>query len=114
MIGHATEMAEASGVTIELVAAALPIYEGVIDIAAANRSGGMESNRAHFASGLDAADVDSLVIDVSFDPQTSGGLLVALAPDAVPRAIAALEAAGDLAAVVGEVRARGGVAVRLR
>jgi selenide,water dikinase len=55
-----------------------------------------------------------LVLDVSFDPQTSGGLLVALAPDAVPRAIAALEAAGDLAAVVGEVRARQGAAVRIR
>ncbi len=114
VIGHATEMAEASNVTVELVAGALPIYEGVIEIAAANRSGGMESNRAHFASGLDAADIDPAVLDVSFDPQTSGGLLVALAPDAAPRAIAALEAAGDHAAIVGEVRARDGVAVRLR
>ena len=103
-------MAVASGVTIELVAGALPIYEGVIGIAAANRSGGMESNREHFASlarcGGRRSGADSTS---SFDPQTSGGLLVALAPDAVPRAIAALEAAGDLAAVDRRSpRARGG------
>ena len=114
LIGHATEMAEASGVTIELAAAALPLYDGVLDMAAANRSGGMLSNRTHFASGLDAEGVDPALLDVCFDPQTSGGLLVALAPDAVSRAVAALEAAGDLAAVVGDVRAHDGVPVRLR
>jgi len=114
VIGHATEMAQASGVTIDLDARALPIFEGVLDIAAANRSGGLESNREHFASRLDANGIEPAVLDVCFDPQTSGGLLVALAPEAVSQAVASLEAAGDLAAVVGEIRALGDAAVRVR
>ena len=114
VIGHATEMAQASGVTVELYAQALPMFEGVLDIAAANRSGGMESNRDHFASRLDANGIEPAVLDVCFDPQTSGGLLVALAPEAVSQAAAALEAAGDLAAVVGEIHALSDAAVRIR
>ena len=114
VIGHATEMAQASGVTIDLDARALPIFEGVLDIAAANRSGGLESNREHFASRLNAIGIEPAVLDVCFDPQTSGGLLVALAPEAVSQAVASLEAAGDLAAVVGEIRALGDAAVRVR
>jgi selenide,water dikinase len=114
VIGHATEMAQASGVTVVLDAQALPMFEGVLGIAAANRSGGMESNRDHFAGRLDAKGIESSVLDVCFDPQTSGGLLVALAPEVVSQAVAALEAGGDLAAVVGEIRAPGDVAVRVR
>jgi len=113
LIGHATEMAQASGVTVELDAQALPMFQGVLDIAAANRSGGMQSNRDHFASRLEAEGIDPAVLDVCFDPQTSGGLLVALAPEAVPQVVAALEAAGDVAAVVGRVAPLRGVAVRI-
>jgi selenide,water dikinase len=114
LVGHATEMAVASGVTVELGARALPMFDGVLDIAAANRSGGMQSNREYFADRVDATGIDPLVLDVCFDPQTSGGLLVALAPDAVAETVEALDAVGDLAVVVGHVRPIGEVAVRLR
>ena len=103
-----------SSTSAKLDARALPIFEGVLDIAAANRSGGLESNREHFASRLNAIGIEPAVLDVCFDPQTSGGLLVALAPEAVSQAVASLEAAGDLAAVVGEIRALGDAAVRVR
>src|SRR5207253_11899 len=51
LLGHATEMAAASGVTLSFDASALPIFAGVLEIARANRSGGMASNQAHFGAG---------------------------------------------------------------
>ena len=49
LIGHATEMARASGVTIAIGAGVVPLFPGVLEIAEQNRSGGMGSNQEHFA-----------------------------------------------------------------
>ena len=58
--------------------ARVPLFDGVLAIAGRNRSGGMGSNQEHFASGVRVdpgvdADREALL----YDPQTSGGLLVA-------------------------------------
>jgi selenide,water dikinase len=107
LAGHASEMAAASGVTIELEAAALPFFGGVADIAMANQSGGMSSNRSHFGSMVAAEGLDARVDTLIYDPQTSGGLLIAVDP----RAAAGLQAA--IAAAAGRC-ARVGRAVALR
>jgi len=75
LAGHGTEMARASGVTLELSLDALPVFDGVLEVAADNRSGGMTSNEAHFGSGVRAGVGPHPII---YDPQTSGGLLVAV------------------------------------
>lgn len=113
--GHAAEMATASGVTLAIDAAAIPVFPGVLAIAAQNRSGGMTSNRTHFESGvrLETSAAEALA-DVLFDPQTSGGLLLA-----VPRAVAdeteaRLTAAGVFTARVGHVDPGGQAALRIR
>ena len=75
----------------------------------ANRSGGMKSNERHFAGGVaGAAEIDPAVVDLLFDPQTSGGLLAAVDPAAADQAAAALAAAGVLAARVGTAAAKTG------
>ena len=114
LIGHATEMAAASSVTLDIRSGDLPVLEGVRDLASTNRSGGMGSNREHFAAGtsLDAG-VDPALVDVAFDPQTSGGLLVAVAAGAADAILAAMTAVGAGAAVVGRVSAAGAFRVRL-
>jgi selenide, water dikinase len=114
LIGHATEMAAASTVTLDIQSGDLPVLEGVRNLASTNRSGGMGSNREHFAAGtsLDAG-VDPALVDVAFDPQTSGGLLVAVAAGAADAILAAITAAGAGAAVVGRVSAAGAFRVRL-
>jgi selenide,water dikinase len=114
LIGHATEMAAASGVRLEIHARDLPLLDGVRDLASANRSGGMGSNRDHFSAGtsLDTA-LDPALVDVAFDPQTSGGLLVAVADGAADAIRAALSAAGAGAAVIGRVGDPGAFRVRL-
>jgi selenide,water dikinase len=95
-------MARASGVTIEFEAAAIPVFPGVLEIAAGNRSGGLASNEEHFAAAVRVApEVDAARRLVLFDPQTSGGLLVAAAADAAGEVAARLKDAGVEAPRIG-------------
>jgi selenide,water dikinase len=104
LIGHATEMARASGVTIAIDAARVPLFDGVLALALTNRSGGMQSNQEHFGAGVRFAEgVDPALQALLFDPQTSGGLLIAVAGPAAASVEAALTAAGVPAARVGLV-----------
>src|SRR6185295_13988051 len=91
LIGHASEMARASGVTISIEAGGVPLFDGVLAIADFNRSGGMQSNQDHFASGVRVdPGVDANRALLLYDPQTSGGLLVAANADAAAHVEAAL------------------------
>ena len=112
-IGHASEMAAGSEVTLDIDVGAVPFIPGALELAS-NRSGGMKSNERHFAGGVaGAAEIDPAVLDLLFDPQTSGGLLAAVDPDAADQAAAAFGAAGVSAARVGTVGAKAGVRIRL-
>jgi selenide,water dikinase len=79
LLGHAYETAERSGVRLELDAAALPLLPGARDQAAAGvRTGGDARNREFAAAHVDADGVPDDLLALAYDPQTSGGLLVAL------------------------------------
>jgi selenide, water dikinase len=104
LMGHGSEMAVASGVTLVIDANRVPAFPGVLAFAAANRSAGTASNHAHFGHGVRmdvgvGGDLECLL----YDPQTSGGLLVAVAPEAAERALAGLIAAGVPAVNIGSV-----------
>ena len=116
LIGHATEMARASGVTIAVDASRVPLFNGVLAIAARNRSGGMASNEDHFGAGVRLDGSVSLdLLAVLYDPQTSGGLLVAVAEPAAARVASALEAAGAPASRIGAAEAaRAGLHIAVR
>ena len=106
LIGHASEIAKGSGVTLSINAAQVPVFTGVLSIAAANRSGGLGSNEDHFAAGV-AVDpgVDADREAILYDPQTSGGLLVAANAESADEVRAALIAAGVDAVRIGWVGA---------
>ena len=53
LIGHASEMAAASHVTIAIDAAAVPVIPGVLEMVGQNKSGGMNTNREHFGPGVE-------------------------------------------------------------
>ncbi len=116
--GHAAEMAEGSGVTVALDVARLPVIEGSESLAIPRfHTRAYKTNRAHLEGRLEISDgVDAQRADYVFDPQTSGGLLIAIAPDRVERLVAELRRLGALAAaVVGSVLTRrGSTAVILR
>jgi selenide,water dikinase len=104
LAGHATEMAAGSGVTITLDSQALPIVDGVLEIIAANRSGGMQTNREHFASGIEfGREVPDERRDLLFDPQTSGGLLISVAFEEADKLSEQLTKAGIPAVFIGSV-----------
>lgn len=115
LLGHASEMAVASGATLVFDTARIPLFEGVLAIVAANRTGGMRSNRAHFASGVRVTEgIAPELVDLLYDPQTSGGLLVSVAADEAAALLAALIAAGVPAVEVGRAVDPSGAFIELR
>lgn len=108
-IGHACEMAEASGVTFELTAADVPLYPGAKQLAEQGiLPEGTYRNREYAGERVRFADTVSLAEqDMLFDPQTSGGLLFSVPEENITVLMDALaENAGD-SAVIGRVTAKG-------
>jgi len=118
LIGHASEMASASGVTLVIETASVPVLEGVLEMVLQNRSAGMSSNQAHFESGVrfgpgstagdSSVSVEQLMM--LYDPQTSGGLLIAASAGSADVAEGALQAAGVDPRRIGRVIDRAGQA----
>jgi selenide,water dikinase len=105
LAGHGAEMARASRVTLAIAASRLPLFDGVLDIARANRSGGLGANQEHFGDAIRlgrgvAAELEWIL----YDPQTSGGLLIAAAADAADEVEHALAAAHVPAPRIGRAR----------
>ena len=82
LLGHAYETASRSGVRLELDAEALPLLPGAREQAAAGiRTGGDIRNRDFAGAHVDVDGVSEELLALAYDPQTSGGLLVALPAD---------------------------------
>lgn len=109
LAGHGSEMAAASHVALALDAAALPLIPGVLELVSGNKSGGMGTNREHFAGGVEfGPDVKAELRDLLFDPQTSGGLFLSVDPSQADLALDLLTKAGVPACFVGVVEVEGG------
>jgi selenide,water dikinase len=116
LLGHLREMTAASGVDAVVDSGRVPVLEGALEHArGGDQPGGLGANRLFLGPYITLAeDVEPALADLLFDPQTSGGLLISLAPEAAERLVAALCEAGEPeAAVIGEFReGRGGIEVR--
>ncbi len=111
LLGHAAELADGSGVTIEIDSRALPAIEGARALATtAFYTKASKSNRAYVADRSSIfPDADPIGVELAFDAQTSGGLLISVDPSRVDRLLAELSARGAAAAaVIGRVLAREG------
>ncbi len=106
-IGHASTIAKASNVGLEVSFQRLPIHERFLDLARAGVSTGCtEANREHTETLFDnRAGLDRAEQELLFDPQTSGGLLLSTRAETAEALLADLLAAGHRAAVVGSVTA---------
>jgi selenide, water dikinase len=110
LLGHAYEMASRSGVRIELEAGALPVIPAALELAAAGVvTGGDSRNREYVGGALELDGVSEAQARVAFDPQTAGGLLVALAPGRASDFERALRERRLTAARVGTVTAGAGI-----
>lgn len=116
LLGHGFEMASGSGVTIVLESRALPLLPGARRLARQGfLTGGCRRNRDYLQNktSVDAA-IPAELVEVALDPQTSGGLLIAVAADHADALVAELRARGiDAAARVGYATTAQDVSVRL-
>ena len=80
LLGHAWEMACASNVTIKIESAAVPLLEGALELAHQGMlTSGDKTNREYVGSDVSIADsVDANLVKLLFDPQTAGGMLMAI------------------------------------
>ncbi len=113
LAGHARELAMASGVTLHLRMSDIPQLPNALDY---YRKGlvtrASASNREANESDVDAGTADSELIELLYDPQTSGGLLIAVAEDRLDSMLLQMQDEGyDDAVVVGHVTAHERVSI---
>ena len=107
LAGHGLEMARASGYLLEIEYARLPVMDEAIQMYRQGISTGSNgSNRQAVGDKVGFADsMDKTSVELMFDPQTSGGLLVAVPSDQVDAILARLHSAGvSSARHIGQVR----------
>jgi len=116
LIGHAREMALASGVSMRIYAQKVPFLPGAMEcVRAGHIPGGLKANR-EFAEcvveyeGNIAEDLKTLL----FDPQTAGGVLISLAPGEARSLVTELREVGVPAAYVGDVESAEKPMIRVR
>lgn len=117
LMGHLAEMALRSGVDVEVCWDHIPLLDGVLDyVAAGILPGGIERNKESCGHAVFRdADVSELMEDMLYDPQTSGGLLIAVGPDNADALLKSLHNAGiTAAAAIGQAAAPGTGRIRLR
>ncbi|HQR41261.1 MAG TPA: selenide, water dikinase SelD [Gemmatales bacterium] len=110
LAGHAYEMAQGSNVTIELRLTQLPLLPGVLELVRGQYfSKARRTNRSFVEKGMHLEpNMDCDLLEMLFDPQTSGGLLVSLAAEKAAELMQRAQQAGCLAhAAIGEVKAKG-------
>ena len=105
-IGHALEMAIASRVGMIIQSKAVPIFQEAMEYAKLGLiPGGAYSNRDFFSCRVEVhPDVPDLLVNIFYDPQTSGGLLISLPSDKADKLAATLKKEGLIHSnIVGEV-----------
>jgi selenide,water dikinase len=116
LLGHAFEMASGSGVTIVIEAARLPVLPGARRLAALGCvTGGCKRNRDYLSPNMAIGPaVREELLEVALDPQTSGGLLIAVPEDRAAGLVSDLKARGVVGAtIIGHATVAQDVSLRL-
>lgn len=117
LMGHLGEMALSSGVDVEVVWDDIPLFPGVLEYAAAGiLPGAIERNKESCGDRIIADEsLPQEMVDICYDAQTSGGLLVAIAQKDANEFLEALHRGGISAAtIIGRVVDKGSGRVRIK
>ncbi len=109
LLGHAWELARASNVTLELAAERVPLINGALELAAqGSLTSGDKTNRRYVGDEVRlSAEVSPAMGNLFFDPQTAGGLLIAIAPERADALLARLREQYADASIIGRAITRG-------
>ena len=101
LLGHASHIAKASGVTLRIVVSKVPLLPGARGVAERGiRTGGADRNAKYLEARVDWGTTTEVDRVLMIDPQTSGGLLVAVPPKDVDRYVSLVPAAVEIGEVV--------------
>ncbi|HEV7680804.1 MAG TPA: selenide, water dikinase SelD [Pyrinomonadaceae bacterium] len=108
LLGHAWEMAKASAVTIEIDSEAVPLLDGALELAAAGvLTSADKTNREYVGDDISIAEsVSKEMGRLLYDPQTAGGMLIAIAQDRSEALLQRLQENYPTASVIGHVSDR--------
>jgi selenide,water dikinase len=109
LLGHAWELARASQVTIEIDSSRLPVLPGALELARAGLlTSGDKTNREYIGEDIEIAErVSKEMGNLLYDPQTAGGLLIAIPDEHADALLARLRETYPHAENVGRVLERG-------
>lgn len=109
LLGHVWEMACASKVTIEIDATRVPLLEGALELASEGMlTSGDKTNREYTGADVDlGSSVDENLVKLLFDPQTAGGMLIAIPDNKAESLLATLSKNYPKAQIIGRVRPPG-------
>lgn len=109
LMGHAWELAKASGVTIELNAQQIPLIDGAYEMARRKMlTQGDKTNREYVGNDfLLDTDITKEMASLLFDPQTAGGMLISIAADKAEALLTRLRETYADAAIIGRVTEKG-------
>jgi selenide,water dikinase len=116
LLGHAWEMARGSQVTLEIEAARVPLIAGALELAAQGLlTSGDKSNRRYVGDDIEiGVEVSKPLASLFFDPQTAGGLLIAIEEARADALLARLREVYADAARIGRVSERGAHSIIVR
>jgi selenide,water dikinase len=109
LVGHAWEMARASNVTIQIDPAAVPLLAGALELAAAGvKTGADRTNREYVGDDIEIDEsVSEELRRLFYDPQTAGGMLIAISGEKSSGLLGELRENYPRAEIVGSVIERG-------
>lgn len=109
LLGHTWEMARASAVTIEIDSSRVPLIHGALEMAAQGLlTSGDKTNRNYVGDDVEIGDgVSKEMSSLFFDPQTAGGMLIAIAAERAAGLLERLRETYADASIVGRVTERG-------
>jgi selenide, water dikinase len=108
LLGHAWEMACASNVTIEIDSASVPLINGAMELVVAGMlTGADKTNREYVGEDVSIAEsLDPNLMKLFYDPQTAGGLLLAIAEEKADQLLRELRLNYPRAAIIAHVSSR--------
>jgi selenide,water dikinase len=115
LLGHAWEMACASNVTIEIDSARVPLINGALELAVAGlMTGADKTNREYVGEDISwPVDLNPNLIKLFYDPQTAGGLLLAIPAEKADDLLKELRRNYPRAEVIGRATTRGAKRIKV-
>ena len=105
LVGHASHLVQEGSCGIELDFESIPVFPGVMDLLKKDVCpGGLGRNRDYYTPGVEfSRPIESYRQGILFDPQTSGGLLIALSPAKSQKLVKRLRECGLEAVIIGKI-----------